>query len=447
MSLIVSAAQFPPSTLTPIDRTNALFMLRSAENSLSLAVENLVNPVSKISEDARSFLSFSQRVAIENSFTLRTSGLRRQLAILREDLAQPENRIFANLNRIRRDLERLRNEYLKSEMVYGYYCDLLHTRGIRGIGNILKGYDQLAAMTLRIFLAPLGHTIPRVVVYLEQIGDGAAIMRADISLWDRIRNPCAVIKVPQNSICTPRSSIFHEAGHQIGSITGLNREAAWLLYNTIRRAGGSQVLAEYWRHCASEIVADQVATQLTNWIGALTLYNIYSGSSGSSLGPAARMFMVIPHDTHLMGYLRIRSNIASCRMALGRGPWDQLERALEILYPISLAPTWSARLIRESLPLLPTICKALGWARLRCFGGRSFEEMAPMRYGSMNAVRRVLNIDLSNFSVGMNALIQNPMLTVSAFGALQMLGGKSAYWINDGMRRWLEELGKREAMN
>jgi hypothetical protein len=430
-----------------IDRTNAIFMLRSAENSLSLAVDNLVNPISKISEDARTYLSFSQRVAIENSFSLRTAGLRRQLAVLREELAHSEDRIFSNLNRIRHDLERLRNEYLKSEMVYGYYCDLLHTRGIRGMGNILRGYDHLAALTLRIFLSPLGHVIPKVVVYLEQIGDGAAIMRADISLWDRLRNPCAVIKVPQNSVCTPRSSIFHEAGHQIGSITGLNREGAELLYNTVRAAGGSQVVAEYWRHCATEIVADQVATQLTNWIGAITLYNIYSGSSGSSLGTAARMFMVIPHDTHLMGYLRIRSNIESCRLALGKGPWDQMERALEILYPVNIAPLWSARLIRESLPLLPSICRALAQTKLHCFGGKSFEQMFPMRLGSISAVRRVLNVDLSNFSVGMNGLIENPILTIVAFGTLQMLGRKSPYWINDEMRKWLEELAKREVVN
>jgi hypothetical protein len=155
-------------------------------------------------------------------------------------------------------------------------------------------------------------------VYLEQIGDGAAIMRADISLWDRLRNPCAIIKMPQNSVRTPRSSVFHEAGHQIGSITGLNREAAKLLYNTIRNAGGldSEYVAAYWKQCATEIVADQIATQLTNWIRAITLYNIYPGSSGSSLGTGGRMFTVIPADTHLMRYLRIKSNIESGRLHL-----------------------------------------------------------------------------------------------------------------------------------
>jgi hypothetical protein len=433
--------------LTDSDRTNALFLLRSALNSLSHAVENLVNPVSRISEEARAYLSFSQRVALENSFSLRTVNVKKLLARLKEDLAQPQDKIFANLDKIRHDTDFVRNEYLKSEMVFGYYIDLLHTRGIAGMGPILKGYDYLAALTLRIFLSPLGHEIPRVVVYLEQIGDGAAIMRADISLWDRIRNPCAVIKIPQSNIRTPRSSIFHEAGHQVGSITGLNREAAELLYNTVKSAGGSEWLAQYWRFCATEIVADQIATQLTNWIGAITMYNIYSGSSGSRLGQGARMFAVIPHDTHLMGYLRIRSNIESCRLALGRGPWDQMEKALEIVYPKNLAPPGSARIIEQSLPILPTICRALARTKLKSFGGKSFEEMYPMRLCSMDSVKRVLNIDLTNFSVGMNGMLQNPILTVVAFGTLQMLGGKTIYWVTREMDKWLSQLGKLEAMN
>jgi hypothetical protein len=420
-------------------------MIRNAIENLNFAIENLVNPISRISEEARRNLTFAQSVAIENSFSLRTVGLKRQLAQVKQLIAGPGD-ILMNKDRIRYQLERLRNEYLKSEMVFGYYIDLLNTRGIAGMGNILRGYDYLSMLTLRIFLRPLGHGIPTVVVYLEQIGDGAAILRADISLWDRLRNPCAVIKVPQNSINTPRSSIFHEAGHQIGSITGLNKEGANLLFNTVRAAGGSLLLAEYFKLCATEIIADQVATQLTNWIGAITLYNIYSGSSGSSLGRAARMFMVIPGDTHLMGYLRIRSNIESCRLALGKGPWDHMERALEILYPVSLAPPESARIIRESLPLLPTICRALARTKLGSLRGKCFEDIFPMRLCSLSAVKRVLNIELTNFSVSMMGMIKDPILTTVAFGNLQMVGGKSVYWITEQMRLWLEELGKKEVI-
>jgi hypothetical protein len=437
MSLLVNAP------VTQTDGLNAVYLVRTGVSNLSFAVDNLVNPIGKISEEARSHLTFGQRVAIENSFSLRTHRLKSQLAHLKQEIAQPPRVILSNLNNIRSRLETLRHEYSKSEMGFGYYIDLLHTRGMMRMGKVLRGYDYLATQALRIFLTPLRRQIPTVVVYLEQVGDGAAIMREGIALWDRFKNPCAVIKIPQNSINTPRSSVFHEAGHQLGTITGLDQEAADLLYNTVRAAGGSRSLAEYYRNCTREIVADQIATQLTNWITAITIYNIYS-SLGSVLGTAARMFMIDRTDPHLAGYLRIRSNIESCRLALGRGPWDQLEKALDILYPISLARGEAGNIIRQSLPILPSICRALARTRLRSFGGKSFEEMYPIKLGSLNSIRRVLNVDLSNFSVDMTSLVQNPILTMVAFGALQMLGGKSINWITEHMRVWLEELGKKE---
>jgi hypothetical protein len=329
-------------------------------------------------------------------------------------------------------------------MVFGYYVDLLHTRGIMGMGKILRGYDKLSELTLKLFLSPLGHEIPTVVVYLEQVGDGAAIMRADISLWDRIRNPCAVIKIPQSSVLTPRSSIFHEAGHQVGSITGLNREGASLLYRTVKASGGSSTLAEYFRHCAVEIVADQVATQLTNWIGATTMYNIYSGSSGSSLGYNARIFTIIPGDTHLMGYLRIRMNIESCRQALGNGPWDYLERAIDMVYPLRLASRYSATIIRESLPILPSICRALAQTKLSCFGGKSFEDVYPMRLASLYHVRHMLNDILSTLHMHKSVMLRNPILAMVSYGTLQIIGGKSHYWVTDEMRKLLIALGEKQ---
>ena len=186
------------------DRRNAIFILKNSVNSLDYAIHNLVNPISKISEDARIYLRFSQRVAIENSFSLRTVHLKSLLSELKKQISQSDEKILSNLNIIRTKIEKLRNEYLRSEMVFGYYIDLLSTRGIHLGGKILKGYDVLSIETLKIFLHKLRYEIPMVVVYLEHIGDGAAIMRADISLWDRIRNPCAVIKLPQSSLNTPK---------------------------------------------------------------------------------------------------------------------------------------------------------------------------------------------------------------------------------------------------
>jgi hypothetical protein len=433
-----------------IDRSNVIFLLRNALNNLSMAVDNLVNPVSKISEEARSHLTFRQRVAIENSFSLRTVNLKRQLASMRLQLAQPSDRIFSDLNRIIARLEILRNSYLWSERTFGLYIDLLHTKGLAGnVGKILKGYERLAEFTLRLFLSPLGYEIPTVVVYLEQIGDGAAILRHDISLFDSHRNPCAIIKLPQSSLAIPRSSLLHEVGHQLATIVNhkgknLNREGADLIYNTVRAAGGSSALANYFRYCHSEIIADQFAVQLTNWLAAITLYNIYSGSSGSSLGGTARMFQIYPRDPHLMGFLRIRCAVESTRQILRRGPWDQLEKAIDILYPINSAPEHSLRVIRESLPLLPAICKSLSRSKLACFGGnKSFEDMYPMSQSLVPFTKELLNNTLSTSFSQTDAMLKNPILTMMAYGTLQMLGGKSLYWITDEMRRWLIALGEK----
>jgi hypothetical protein len=76
-----------------------------------------------------------------------------------------------------------------------------------------------------------------------------------------------------------------------------------------------------------------------------------------------------------------------------------MDRSLDVIYPITLAPRTSVRIIERSLPLLPTICKALAQTKLISFGGRSFEDICPMNANSLGSVRRLLNLDLSNFSV------------------------------------------------
>jgi hypothetical protein len=419
------------------DKYNSIFLLRNTLANLSYAIDNLVNPILGLSEQSREHLSFSQKVAIENSFSLRTIKLRQQLASLKKQFTMPDNIVFNNLEQIKIQLQKLRNEYNKSEMGFGYYIDLLHTRSLRGMGKIIKGYDHLARLTLKIFLSKLGYDLPQVVVYIEQFGDGAAIMRADISLWDKFRNPCAIIKMPQSNLCIPRSSIFHEAAHQIGSITGLNREISFILYNTILKNGGSKTLALYWKFCATEIIADQIATQLTNWIGALTMFNIYSGTAG-------RMFSVIPGDTHLMGYLRIICNVESCNLAFGDGPWNKYRNAIDILYPVRWAPSYSKRIISESLPLIPLICKTLTRTNLVSLKGKSLEDVFSMRNVSPFSIKKLLTFDLSHFSADMNAMIKYPIHTMVGFGTIQMLGKKSIFWITDEMSKWLSKLGELE---
>jgi hypothetical protein len=63
--------------VTNTDRANVIFLLRHSPNNLSLAEDNLVNPILKISEEARMYLTFSQRVSIENAFSLRSAILKK----------------------------------------------------------------------------------------------------------------------------------------------------------------------------------------------------------------------------------------------------------------------------------------------------------------------------------------------------------------------------------
>ena len=59
------------------------------------------------------------------------------------------------------------------------------------MGKILRGYDRLALDTLRLFLSPLRYNIPKVVVYLEQIGDGAAIMKLHTFVGQNKKSLCS----------------------------------------------------------------------------------------------------------------------------------------------------------------------------------------------------------------------------------------------------------------
>ncbi len=85
-----------------------------------------------------------------------------------------------------------------------------------------------------------------------------------------------------------------------------------------------------------------------------------------------------------MDYLRFHSNIISCILGLGRGPWDELEKVI-IIYPISLTPDDSRQIIIESLPVLHAIYRALSATKLVSLTGKSFEDLYLICCGLLNA--------------------------------------------------------------
>ena len=117
---------------------------------------------------------------------------------------------------------------------------------------------------------------------------------------------------------------------------------------------------------------------------------------------------------------------------------------MNILYPLKNASNYSKRIIYESLPLIPLICKTLSKTKLVSLKGKSLEDVFPMQLASPYSIKKLLTFDLSHFSVDMNTMVKYPIHTMVAFGTIQMLGKKSIIWITDEMSKWLAKLGEVE---
>jgi len=99
-------------------------------------------------------------------------------------------------------------------------------------------------------------------VYLDK-GLGAAILRADVRLWDRTSvSPVAAIKLTRHNLWCP-TALLHETGHQFAHLTGWTGELADCLAQSL--APRSAELASAWRGWASEVAADVHAFVQAGW--------------------------------------------------------------------------------------------------------------------------------------------------------------------------------------
>src|SRR5215216_2720070 len=115
-----------PSDVTEKDFNNCLFLQRLSLNSLTVAVDNLLNPVSSVSEVSRRYITIKQRLAIERSFLFRTRSLKMHLAALKKEFVNIRN--IEGLLLFQSNLQSVRDHYFSTEQVFEYYVDLLHTR-------------------------------------------------------------------------------------------------------------------------------------------------------------------------------------------------------------------------------------------------------------------------------------------------------------------------------
>ena len=126
---------------------------------------------------------------------------------------------------VHRRLLRLRRRYLQLETILDFYGHAIGTRTNPEVAALLRGFDTLASDSLEELLRPLGLDGPPVLVYLTG-GLGAAILRADVRLWDGANpSPVAAIKLTRQNLGCP-TSLFHETGHQFAHLTGWTGELA-----------------------------------------------------------------------------------------------------------------------------------------------------------------------------------------------------------------------------
>jgi hypothetical protein len=415
------------------DLNNGIFLLKTALDSLGIAIDNLKSPIGVLSQTVIQYLDPQQVSAVENAFLIRTTALKSHLLEIRRQFTKIVN--IEDLRRLQRKQQSLRDHYFNTERVFDYYVDLLHTRSERDLGKLLRGCDKICYASLELGLQRLGLQIPDIVCYQDR-GEGASIMKAGIYLWDGQTNPAAIIKVVRSAIPLPRlTSIIHECGHQAAHMTNWNQELANLLYSTIQSEGGPKHLASLWSSWASEIAADFWALHQSNFASVIGLSEVITGSSD-------RVFRIIPGDPHPMGYLRVMIGLAACKMAFGDGPWNDFCKIWQLLYPIDSTRAESAAIVEESLPLLTPICNVISKTKMNAFLGNSLEQLLPWDISSPSRIRKFLNHDLSDFCVTKDSLITCPIPVLTSFRVMQMFGGRSHEWIIDQMRGWLALLGQ-----
>ena len=229
---------------------------------------------------------------------------------------------------VRRRLLRLRRHYLQVETVLDFYGDAVASRTNPTLAAILRGLDVIAADSLERMLRPLGIPAPIAMVYLDK-GLGAAILRADVRLWDRTSvSPVAAIKLTRHNLWCP-TALLHETGHQFAHLTGWTGELADCLAQVL--APRSAELASAWRGWASEVAADVHAFAQAGWAPLAPLANVVDGTTSA-------VYRLIPSDPHPFPWIRVMFNAALCRSWFGAGPWDGLAAAWAHRHPPANAP-------------------------------------------------------------------------------------------------------------
>ncbi|AKB11801.1 hypothetical protein SAMN02910340_01902 [Methanosarcina thermophila] len=298
-------------------------------------------------------------LSIRQHLTMVVEKLKREATFLQTSLNSASS--TADILTVRRQLLTFRKRYLRVEATLDFYADAISTRTSTKMAGLLRACDTLAHRSMAQILDQLGKPTPIVLTYIDK-GLGASILKAGLRLWDETSlNPVAAIKITRHNLHRP-TALIHEAGHQVAHITGWSEELSAALAAGLTDAPAG--VAEAWRSWASEIAADAFSFVHTGYASVASLYDVVDG--GESI-----VFRYPPGDPHPVGYLRVLLGVEMCRQFYGAGPWDDLALAWTQQYPLQRASGGtSGQLLRESVPLLPSIVNITLRKPMRSFGGR-----------------------------------------------------------------------------
>ena len=416
-------------SLVSVELENAKFLVKNTLDSMSYAIDAFSSPINSVSPSARRFLNQKQVMAIEKSFANRRNLVKNLRSNIYAQLKIVES--FEQYHKFLFNYQSFRDQFFSTERVFDFYLDAINTRGLSGnMGMLLSGCDKIARESLKP-LNELGHETPPILSFAE-FGQGAAIVRSNLVMWDGKTNPVALLKVVYSSIRSLRiTSIFHEVGHSIGAI-GWNEEISKLIFNEIFLQSKDKELATLYSSWSKEILADSWSLSQANYASLVGLTEVVAGDSKKAFR--------ISGGPHPMNFLRVHFNAQFIRMMFGKGPWDDVLKVWDATYPLRFANQESKSVIEKSLPLIPSLCKAIAFSKMESFDNKSLSQLIIPQKNSPKEIKKILNKDLSDFSSNWSPEETNPIQSIIGLRVIQMHGKKNQEWIRDKVTDFLTKI-------
>jgi hypothetical protein len=312
------------------------------------------------------------------------------------------------------------------------FMDTLTQRLAPGLGRVLKGCDVLAADALN-----RGHPALRLagepVVYLNR-GYGAAIRRSNVRIGAAGTNPVPLIQLPYARLQEKYnlSSLLHEVGHEALVRLRVKRPLALAMLRRLRGHASREtcLLFAQW---SSELGPDFWAFGCAGAAQAATGRDV--------LGlPARAALTVTPGAVHPPAYLRVLTAFHWCRVAFGRGPWDDWEREWRSLYLPSDVPRASRAALSDAEAAIPRASAVFFDEPLAALDGRplaSLFDFELVRPAALAAQLRGQSDESPRFAA------LRPAQQLAVFRLLRESASASDRRLDHAMTEWLVRLSTR----